>query len=70
MWPKGLQPVLVNLRQQLAVLVLEEEVGGDVAIDVVGLDVVVDDGHLAGQDGGLEGVEGAVHQGHVVGLDG
>lgn len=64
------EPVPVGFSQKLAVLVLEGEVGGEVAVDVVGLDVVVDDGHLAGQDGGLEGVEGAVHQGNVVGLDG
>lgn len=50
------EPVPVGFSQKLAVLVLEGEVGGDVAVDVVCLDVVVDDGHLAGEDGGLEGV--------------
>ena len=50
------EPVPIGFSQKLAVLVLEGEVGGEVAVDVVGFDVVVYDGHLAGEDGGLEGV--------------
>ena len=42
------EPVPVGFSQKLAVLVLEGEVGGEVAVDVVGFDVVVYDGHLAG----------------------